>query len=94
MYGVCFGALTARLGPWSAALMSNISRLFGLDRCVANGQTPAGSGCRVLDPRLEMAGQSSNRPHQYQSRSIGQPGFHPRGERHAPLHPLLMGCQK
>jgi hypothetical protein len=28
MYGVCFGALMARLGPWSAALMSNMSSLF------------------------------------------------------------------
>ncbi|KAL2172655.1 hypothetical protein VTG60DRAFT_4101 [Thermothelomyces hinnuleus] len=41
------------LGTPFAALMSNISGLFGLDRRVANGRRQASSGCSVLDPRLE-----------------------------------------
>ncbi|KAL2187187.1 hypothetical protein L209DRAFT_298085 [Thermothelomyces heterothallicus CBS 203.75] len=41
------------LGTPFAALMSNISGLFGLDRRVANGRRRASSGCSVLDPRLE-----------------------------------------
>lgn len=58
--GKWFGALMALLETPFAALMSNISRLFGFDRWITNERRAASSGCSVLDPRLGTGGQPSN----------------------------------